>query len=558
MDFIKGQLTIRGIIIGAIGCIIITAASAYTALKMGMLPWPIIFAALISLVFLRAFGSRSLNEANVTHTIMSAGAMVAGGLAFTIPGIWILGAGDVPFWQMLLVALAGVICGLVASAFFRRQFVEEQALEFPIGQAAAETLKAGNGGGDLGWKLFGAMGFSGLWTLLRDVFHVIPTMLFGNLAIPGITFGIYLSPLMLSVGFLVGTAAIVALFGGALVQLVLVLGIPALGLGDTTFAQGLNSSLGMGLMMGCGLAVIAKDVLPKGLKALRSKGGIENANTKADNSQAYKTRGKMGLWALLGAIVVYIFCVLVGLGPLASAFVVLLSFVTVAMGAQSVGQTGIDPMEIFGLIVLLLVAALGNTPQIQLFFVAAIIAVACGLGGDVMNDFKAGHILGTSPKAQVIGQTIGGLMGAIIASVALFSLVNAYGPEAFGVGKEFVAAQANVVATLVTGVPSIPGFMLGLAIGFGLYLFGGPAMMIGLGIYLPFYMTLTTFLGCVIKLVIDGILKIRHSSEKPDEALADKNADSQDGLVIASGMLGGESVIGICIALVAVFTGLLG
>ena len=80
----RGQLTLRGVVIGVLGCVIITASSAYTALKMGALPWPIVFAAVISLFFLKLMGNASLNEANVTHTIMSAGAMVAGGLAFTI------------------------------------------------------------------------------------------------------------------------------------------------------------------------------------------------------------------------------------------------------------------------------------------------------------------------------------------------------------------------------------------------------------------------------------------------------------------------------------------
>ena len=139
MNEMRGQLTARGIVIGCIGCVIITAATAYTALKMGALPWPIIFAALVSLFFLRVLGSRSLNEANVTHTIMSAGAMVAGGLAFTIPGIWMLGLGDVPFWQMLVIALAGVVLGLIGCAYFRRQLIEERELEFPIGAAAAES-----------------------------------------------------------------------------------------------------------------------------------------------------------------------------------------------------------------------------------------------------------------------------------------------------------------------------------------------------------------------------------------------------------------------------------
>ena len=96
MSDMKGQLTWRGIAIGIVGCIIITASSIYIALRMGALPWPIVFAAIVSLFFLKAVsrGRSTLNEANVTHTVMSAGAMVAGGLAFTIPGAWMLGMAD--------------------------------------------------------------------------------------------------------------------------------------------------------------------------------------------------------------------------------------------------------------------------------------------------------------------------------------------------------------------------------------------------------------------------------------------------------------------------------
>ena len=210
MDSVKGQLTLRGIVIGCVGCAIITAASVYTALKMGALPWPIVFAAIISLFFLKALGhgKASLNEANVTHTVMSAGAMVAGGLAFTIPGIWMLGyADEVGWFEMLLVAVSGVIMGLVCTALLRRHFIEDSELEYPIGEAAAQTLIAGDSGGKTGWKLFGSMGFAGAFTALRDFFGVIPAMLFGNAAVPGVAFGIYLSPMLLAVGFLVGTGA---------------------------------------------------------------------------------------------------------------------------------------------------------------------------------------------------------------------------------------------------------------------------------------------------------------------------------------------------------------
>ena len=147
----RAQLSVAGIVIGIVGCVIITASSVYTALKMGALPWPTIFTSITSLVLLRAFGRTSLNEANVTQIIMSAGSMVAGGLAFTIPGIWILGLADEVSWvEMLFVALAGTLLGLVATALIRRRLVEESNLEYPIGVAAAETLQASQAGRSCG------------------------------------------------------------------------------------------------------------------------------------------------------------------------------------------------------------------------------------------------------------------------------------------------------------------------------------------------------------------------------------------------------------------------
>ena len=125
------------------------------------------------------------------------------------------------------------------------------------------------------------------------------------------------------------------------------------------------------------------------------------------------------------AAVALALCFGLGLGPVPAVIVVLLAWVATAMSAQSVGQTGIDPMEIFGLIVLLAVAAVADVPQVQLFFVAGVVAVACGLAGDVMNDFHAGHVLGTSPRAQWIGQAIGGVLGALVAVAVMAVLVSA-------------------------------------------------------------------------------------------------------------------------------------
>lgn len=578
MENIKGQLTLRGTIIGSIGCIIITAASVYTALKLGALPWPIVFAAIISLFFLKAIGKGkvSLNEANVTHTIMSAGAMVAGGLAFTIPAAWMLGyASEVSIFDMLVIALAGVILGLVCTALLRRHFIEEANLEYPIGEAAAQTLIAGNSGGKTGVKLFGAMGFAGIYTALRDLAGVIPSMFLSNITIPGVSFGIYNSPMLLAVGFLVGTGAVVVWFVGALVaNFGIIVGGSAAGFWDVATAQGIVSSLGMGIMMGAGFGVIFKDIIPKAIKMIKASSSGEETNSKQLKAGEKNTNNKKssfckltaGMFGIAVAAVALLVCFVLGLGVIPTLIVVVLAFVATAMSAQSVGQTGIDPMEIFGLIVLLAVAAASDIVQVKLFYVAAIVAVACGLAGDVMNDFHAGYRLGTSPQAQWIGQAIGSVLGAFVSVAVMVLLLGAYGPDAFGPQSLFVSAQASVVATFVSGIPSISSLVVGLILGAVLYFVKFPSMMLGLGIYLPFYMSFSAFLGAVAKLIYDFVCKSierkRHdeSAEKSCEndsaskAVVSKEQE-ETGLVVASGLLGGESIVGVIAALIVVILG---
>ncbi len=242
-------------------------------------------------------------------------------------------------------------------------------------------------------------------------------------------------------------------------------------------------------------------------------------------------------------------CIALSFGPFVSVAIVMLSFVTAIMSAQSVGQSGIDPMEIFGLIVLLFVAAFSDVTQVQLFFVAGVIAVACGLAGDVMSDFKTGQIIGTDPRDLWLGQVIGALLGTVVAVAVLVALVAAYGTDAFGGDNLFVAAQAQVVATMVSGIPSVPAFVVGVVAGTVLYCAGIPAMMLGLGVCLPFYMSLTTAAGALIRVVFDRVVAARG---------IEKGTAEETGAVVASGVLGGESIVGVIVAFASVAAGLAG
>ena len=553
----REQLKPAGIVVGCAGCVIITASSVYTALKMGALPWPTIFTSITALVVLRALGRKSLNEANITQVIMSAGSMVAGGLAFTIPGIWMLGLDEqVALPQLLAVALAGTLLGLVCTALIRRRFVEESDLEYPIGTAAAQTLLASSAGGATGKKLFGSMALAGIWCALRDVAGVVPAMI-AALPIPGVNFALYNSPMLCSVGFLVGGAAVAFWFAGALIgNFGIIVGGSAAGLWDVATAQGIVSSLGMGLMMGSGLGVVIKDILPKATDYLK-RGRAAGTGTAQDADDKPGLLGSLsrmdaGALGLLTAAAVCLACLVLGLSPIAAVVVVALAFVTTIMSAQSVGQTGIDPMEIFGLIVLLVIAAMGEHNQVKLFFVAAIIAIACGLAGDVMSDFKTGAIIGTNPRDLWRGQAIGSLLGCIVSVAVMAALLGAYGADAFGPGKLFVSAQASVVATMVSGIPSIAAFGIGIIAGIALYCLGIPSMMLGLGIYLPFYMSLTAAVGALIKAVYDRIGDGRATAADAE------TTHEESGIIVASGILGGESIVGVIIALVSVASGMLG
>lgn len=557
----RGQISAAGILIGCIGCVIITASSVYTALKMGALPWPTIFTSITALVLLRAAGRTSLNEANVTQIIMSAGSMVAGGLAFTIPGVWMLGLGAELSWiEIGGVALAGTLLGLVCTALIRRRFVEESDLEYPIGTAAAETLMASRAGGATGKRLFGSMAAAGIWCALRDLAGAIPAMI-GALPIPGVAFGIYNSPMLLSVGFLVGGAAVAFwLAGGLIANFGIIVGGSAAGLWDVASAQGIVSSLGMGLMMGSGIGVVVRDILPAAFRSAHN--GRRDDDRASAPARAF---GKLdrSVLALLVAAAALLVCLVLGLSPIACAVAVALAFVTTIMSAQSVGQTGIDPMEIFGLIVLLVIAALGESDQVRLFFVAGVVAVACGLAGDVMSDFKTGKIIGTDPRAMWIGQAIGALIGCAVSVAVMCALLNAYGADAFGPGKLFVSAQASVVATMVSGIPSVSAFALGLVAGVALYCLGIPSMMLGLGVYLPFYMTLSASLGAAVKIAYDRVASIRNARASGDATTnantgTDETSHEETGIIIASGVLGGESIVGVIIALASVASGLLG
>ena len=524
----REQFTVRAIVIGVIGSIVLTCSSMFVALKASSLPWPIMFVALVSLFALKALGHTNVNEINVAHTCMSAGSMVAGGLAFTVPGIFILN-NDAEFnvLQVMLVTVGGTILGLIFTSLIRKHFVVDADMPYAMGQAAAEVVVVGDEGGKQTGALFGSFAVAGIWTLLRDAFAKVPAMWnFGFMQKYGSSGGIWWSPMMIAVGFLIGPATIFVWFLGALIgDVVILMGGQMSGLLDATAAAGIKSSLGLGWMVGVGLAITAKEIIPR---AKNIFGGMFSKGQAGDAIVPMR-------WAPIVILILAVLFIFVLDLPVVAVIITLPGvWLTTAMSSQCVGQSGINPMEVFGIFVMAIAKVACSLEVTQAVFVAAIVAIAAGLTGDVMNDFKSGSILHSDPTAQWYGEFIGGVIGAVVAVGVMLVLVSAYGGSVFG-SEMFPAAQAAAVASVVGGIANVPVFFGGLIASIIIYFITPRFTMLGLGIYLPFYLSLTACLGGFIRFVV--------------EKAAPKFAQGSTGTVIASGLLAGEGFFGVVIAL---------
>ena len=528
------DLTIRAIILAGLGSALITASSMYVALRLSALPWPTVFVAVLSMSILKALGKTNLREINMASTGMSAGAMVAGGLAFTIPGLFITGewstdaslVSHIP--KLLFITFAGVILGLLLTYITRHRFVIRDRLPFPIGQAAARTLEAGDAGGLRSMYLYGAMTLSAIFTFLRDRLAVIPAaMTSASLYAKNIYMGIWLSPMAVGIGYTIGPLFTGIWFAGSIFAygLLIPLGVSTGIFADAAAAVSVKNSVGLGLMVGVGVGVLI-DFMRSRIDHVKSEGGTKGVGGR--------------LLGMLAVVIAYIFTLLADLNPIVAAAVIALTFLASAMSGTITGQTGINPMEIFGIMTLLAVRVFANPGLVESFFITAVVAVACGFAGDMLNDYKAGSELGTDPAGQLVTQAVGGLTGGFTAVFAMIAIISQYG----GVGAEYglSAGQAFAVTQMVGGIENPVIFFSALALSAVLYLMKFPVMTLGLGIYLSFEISSIVFVGGFIRFIVDKVRKT-----PVDEG--------ETGGLIAAGLLGGEGVTGVALAIIGMFTG---
>lgn len=529
----ESNITLAAIFTGIIGAVLVSSSSFYIALKFGALPWPTIMVTLLSMIILNLFKKTNNKEITIAHTIMSAGSMVAGGVAFTMPAYIILGGKlkDIHQYQLLLTILCGSIAGAFLSYIFRTKLIEQEKLEFPVGKAAYHLVNSGKSAENIHYVAFGTL-FSSIIAFFRDFSFtkgkapIIPAII----SLKNGLFSFYVSPLLVGMGYVLGFLnTFVWFLGGALVLFV---GEPLAKMFKINNFPIMKNSFGMGFMIGIGLAVILKIIF------------LSKSKNNTENKSILTKLFILLIISIITVIFVYKLPIFIAL------VLVLISILCTIIAGYSTGKTGVNPMEIYAIITILLISFLNkmlnglniggikfytNLNTLILFMLACIITVACGLAGDILNDFKSGYKMKVKPSEQLFGELIGAVVSSFVITFLFFVFFKVYkiiGPVE---NTELIALQASIVATVINGIPFLGIFFIGLAAGLILSLLNLPVLTFGIGIYVPFYLSSTVFLGGLASFFGNRI---------------SKNSNSKL-LLISNGLMSGEAIVGVILSVMA-------
>ena len=533
----KLNITFPAVFIGIVGAILVSASSFYIVLKFGALPWPTIMVTLLSMITLKFFKRKDNKEITITHTIMSAGSMVAGGVAFTVPAYIILGGklSDINQYLLCITILLGSIAGSFLSYIFRSKLIEEEKLEFPIGEAAYNLVKSGENMENIRYVAFGTL-FSSIIALFRDFSFSKgkPPFIPALLSLKNGLLSLYVSPLLVGIGYVLGFVnTFVWFLGGAVIVFI---GEPLAKIFKLNDFAIMKNSFGMGFMIGIGIAVILKIIFSN------------KSKNEKNNQNIFKKLSFLSIFSIIIIILIYklpIFLALV---------LILISILCTIIAGYSTGKTGVNPMEIYAIITILLISFLNkilnglnifgikfsaDLTTLTLFLLACIIAVACGLSGDILNDFKSGYRMNVNPKDQLVGELIGSIVSSFVITFLFFVFFRIYKNIGPVENTDLIALQASIVATVINGIPFLGIFFAGLIFGMVLSLLNLPVLTFGIGIYVPFYLTLTVFLGGLISYFANRHSKKLHSNL----------------LLLSNGLMSGEAIVGVILS-VAAYIGL--
>ena len=577
---ITPELTVTSVIMGCILAVIFGAANAYLGLRVGMTVSASIPAAVISMGVIRVLLRRnSILESNMVQTIGSAGESLAAGAIFTMPALFLWaeeGLSDKPgIVEITLIALCGGILGVLFMVPLRNALIvkEHATLLYPEGTACADVLLAGEEGGANASTVFSGMGLAAIFKFVVDGLKLLPADVAAAFKSFKGEIGMEVYPALLGVGYIVGPKIASYMFTGSLIGWMVIIPLICLFGPDTwmypaaegttiaqLYANGGASAIwstyvkyiGAGAIATGGIISLIKSLplivttFRDSMKSMKGSKNTSTARTAQDLPMQFILLGVFAMvfiiWivpaipvTLLGAFIIVIFGFffatvssrMVGLvgssnNPVSGMAIATLLIATFAI--KSSGKTGID----------------GMTAAIA---VGSVICIIAAIAGDTSQDLKTGYLLGATPKKQQMGEMLGVVVSGLAIGGVLYLLNAAWG---YGTA-EIPAPQAQLMKMIVEGIMggNLPWGLVfvGVFLAICLEILRIPVMPFAIGLYLPIYLNATIMIGGIVRGLLD-------SRKGVDEKT--KTAQSTDGTLYCAGMIAGEGLVGILLAIFAV------
>ena len=588
------EITIKAAVLGIILAIVMAGANAYLGLFAGLTVSASIPASVISMGVLKLFKKHNILENNIVQTAASAGYCVASGTIFTLPALVIMDYwGGFNYMWVTIIAGFGGILGVLFTVPLRRAMIVEGKLKFPEGIATAEVLKTGERkSSDIGYIAKAAI-VSALFKLGGEGLRLWMGVIEGAKAVGGtiLYFGSNLSPALLSVGYIIGLNAAVLIFLGGFANWMIAIPICAAfqtqpvvdghTISALEWARRIWSTqtryIGVGGMLIGGLWTIFK--LRKSILGGVTSGLSAYRTMKAGGAVVPRQERDMPMkWILILIIasvvplfLVYkVFVIKVHIALTMALIMLVTGFVFSAVAAYMAGIVGSSNNPISGvtvatvlvsaLLLLLLMGSNAKDGPPAAVIIGGVICCAAAIAGDNMQDLKAGYIVGSTPWKQQTIMIIGAAASALVMAPILSLLLTAYGFAGHSSAKAqpLIAAQANLMASVSKGVFQgglpwdfvIIGIVVGaMTIAYDSYLerkgsnFRMPILAVAIGIYLPFELSVPIFAGGIIQ----HLIRRYHSKRGASEQVIEEH--SHKGLLLASGLITGEALIGILLAI---------
>ena len=580
-DRVMPELTVTSIVMGMLLAVIFGAANAYLGLRVGMTVSASIPAAVISMGVIRVIMKRnSILESNMVQTIGSAGESLAAGAIFTMPALFLWaeeGLCDMPsLVEITLIALCGGVLGVLFMVPLRNALIvkEHETLLYPEGTACADVLLAGEEGGANASTVFSGMGLAAAFKFVVDGLKVLPSdVAFAFKSFKG-EIGMEVYPALLGVGYIVGPQIASYMFVGSLIGWMVIIPLICLFGPDTwlypadvgktiadLYAAGGAAKIWSTYVKYIGAGAIATGGIISLIKSLplivttfrdsiKSMKGGKNTNTART---AQDLPMQMILFGIVAMILIIWVVPAIPVTLLGAAIIVVFGFFFATVSSRMVGLVGSSNNPVSGMaIATLLIATMsikasGNTGidgMTAAIAIGSVICIVAAIAGDTSQDLKTGYLLGATPKKQQIGEIIGVIVSGLAIGGVLYLLNAAWG---YG-GAEVPAPQATLMKMIVEGIMggNLPWNLvfIGVFLAIALEILRVPVMPFAIGLYLPIYLNASIMIGGVVRLFMDRRKNVDEET---------KTKQTTDGTLYCAGMIAGEGLVGILLAIFAVF-----